>query len=141
MTSYRELDRFVRAFAEGKVNFLVVVGSPFLGLKQGIPDATVMPAGVPSRDAWVSLQADFRAGETTPIIVLLDTKGDPLSASSIAGVQAVAARIAKVDGVDRVAGPDLDVLLGELARVRVHELRLADGRTGLFGGEFLGLRS
>jgi uncharacterized membrane protein YdfJ with MMPL/SSD domain len=84
---------------------LFVVGSPFLALKQGIPDATVMPAGVPSRDAWVSLQTDFRAGETTPIIVLLDAKGDPLSAASIAGVQAVASKLDGVDGVDRVEGP------------------------------------
>jgi RND superfamily putative drug exporter len=85
--------------------FLLVVGSPFLGLRQGIPDATVMPAGVPSRDAWVSLQTDFHAGETTPIIVLLDAKGDPLSATSIAAVQAVASRLAAVDGIDRVEGP------------------------------------
>ena len=48
---------------------------PSCGLKQGIPDATVMPAGVASRDAWVALQTEFRAGETTPIIVLLDTDG------------------------------------------------------------------
>jgi RND superfamily putative drug exporter len=85
--------------------FLLVVGSPFLGLKQGIPDATVMPAGVPSRDAWVALQTEFRAGETTPIIVLLDTKSDPLSADSIAAVTAVADRLAEVDGIDRVEGP------------------------------------
>ena len=52
---------------------------PYLRLQQGIPDATVLPAGVSSRDAWVSLQTEFRAGETTPIIILLDTAGDETS--------------------------------------------------------------
>jgi putative drug exporter of the RND superfamily len=85
--------------------FLLLVGSPFLGLRQGIPDATVMPAGVPSRDAWVALQTEFRAGETTPIIVLLDTQGDPLSAEAIAAVKQVADRLEAVDGIDRVEGP------------------------------------
>ena len=85
--------------------FLLLVGSPFLGLKQGIPDATVMPEGVESRDAWVALQTEFRAGETTPIIVLLDTMGDELSAESIAAVTAVAGRLEAIDGIDRVEGP------------------------------------
>jgi uncharacterized membrane protein YdfJ with MMPL/SSD domain len=84
---------------------LLVVGSPYLRLQQGIPDATVMPAGVPSRDAWVSLQKDFHAGETTPIVVLLDAKDDPLSEASIAGAQAMASGLAAVDGIDRVEGP------------------------------------
>ena len=85
--------------------FLLVVGSPYLRLQQGIPDATVMPSGVASRDAWVALQTEFRAGETTPIIVLLDTKDDPLAEGSIAGVQAVADELEAVDGIDRVEGP------------------------------------
>jgi RND superfamily putative drug exporter len=84
---------------------LLIVGSPYLRLTQGVPDATVYPAGVASRDAWVALQTEFRAGETTPIVILLDTKADPTSAASIAAVTAVAGRIAAVDGIDRVEGP------------------------------------
>jgi uncharacterized membrane protein YdfJ with MMPL/SSD domain len=84
---------------------LLVVGSPYLRLTQGVPDATVYPAGVASRDAWVALQTEFRAGETTPIVILLDTKADPTSAQSIAAVSAVAGRVAAVGGIDRVEGP------------------------------------
>ena len=84
---------------------LLIVGSPYLRLTQGVPDATVYPAGVASRDAWVALQTEFRAGETTPIVILLDTKADPTSAESIAAVTAVAGRVAAVDGIDRVEGP------------------------------------
>ena len=84
--------------------FLLLVGSPYLRLQQGVPDATVYPAGVPSRDAWVALQTEFRAGETTPIIILLDTSG----ATETATVQAVldlADRLVALDGIDRVESP------------------------------------
>jgi len=85
--------------------FLLLVGSPYLRLQQGIPDATVYPAGVPSRDAWVALQSEFRAGETTPIVILLDTKDSPTTEASIAAVAAASDRLAAVDGIDRVEGP------------------------------------
>ena len=85
--------------------FLLLLGSPYLRLQQGIPDATVNPPGVSSRDAWVALQEEFRAGETTPIVILLDTTGDPESAATIATVQAYADRVDALDGVDRVEGP------------------------------------
>jgi len=85
--------------------FLLLVGSPYLRLQQGIPDATVYPAGVPSRDAWVALQTEFRAGETTPIVILLDTRDGPTTEASIAAVVAASDRLAKVDGIDRVEGP------------------------------------
>jgi uncharacterized membrane protein YdfJ with MMPL/SSD domain len=84
---------------------LFVVGSPFVRIEQGIPDATVYPAGVASRDAWVSLQTEFRTGETTPVIILLDTTGSPTSETSIAAVMAVTDRLEAVDGIDRVEGP------------------------------------
>jgi uncharacterized membrane protein YdfJ with MMPL/SSD domain len=85
--------------------FLLLVGSPYLRLQQGIPDATVYPAGVSSRDAWVALQTEFRAGETTPIVILLDTKDLPTSEASIAAVRAAADRLGAIDGIDRVEGP------------------------------------
>ena len=84
---------------------LLAVGSPYLRLQQGIPDATVYPEGVASRDAWVALQTEFRAGETTPIVILLDTKGSPTDAESITAVLAASDRLAAVDGIDRVEGP------------------------------------
>jgi RND superfamily putative drug exporter len=84
---------------------LLIAGSPYLRLQQGIPDATVYPEGVSSRDAWVALQTEFQAGETTPIVVLLDTTGDETSEASIAAVMAAADRLEAIDGIDRVEGP------------------------------------
>jgi uncharacterized membrane protein YdfJ with MMPL/SSD domain len=85
--------------------FLFVVGSPFSRLEQGVPDATVYPAGIASRDAWVALQEEFRAGETTPIVILLDTKDSATSAASIASVLRLSDQLTEIDGIDRVEGP------------------------------------
>ncbi|HXG26863.1 MAG TPA: MMPL family transporter [Candidatus Binatia bacterium] len=85
--------------------FLLAAGSPYLRLQQGVPDATTLPAGVSSRDAWVSLQTEFHAGETTPIIILLDTVADETDVASIEGVLAVAERLEALEGIDRVEGP------------------------------------
>jgi uncharacterized membrane protein YdfJ with MMPL/SSD domain len=85
--------------------FLLLLGSPFLRLKQGVPDATVNPPGVPSRDAWVALQDEFRAGETTPIVILLDTSGAATGEQTIAAVVALSDRLTALEGVDRVESP------------------------------------
>ena len=84
---------------------LLLVGSPFLRLKQSVPDATVYPEGVPSRDAWVALETEFRPGETNPIVILLDTTGETTSAESIDAVMAMTQRLAAIEGIDRVEGP------------------------------------
>ena len=48
--------------------FLLVLGTPFLRLQQGVPGAEIYPAGLESRDAYVALQTEFPRGETTPIV-------------------------------------------------------------------------
>jgi RND superfamily putative drug exporter len=84
--------------------FLLLVGSPYLRLQQGVPDATVYPAGVSSRDAWVALQTEFRAGETTPIVILLDTTG-ATKAGTIQAVLDLSDQLVALDGIDRVESP------------------------------------
>ncbi|MEO7664920.1 MAG: MMPL family transporter [Candidatus Limnocylindrales bacterium] len=84
---------------------LAIAGSPFFRLQQGVPDATVFPAGIESRDAWVALLDEFHPGETTPITILLNTGADATDPSSIAAVMAYAANVDAVDGIDRVEGP------------------------------------
>lgn len=85
--------------------FLLLVGSPFLGLRQGVPGAEIYPAGVESRDAYVALQTEFAPGETTPVIILADVTGSPTSAANIAALTDYAAKVAVLNGIDRVEGP------------------------------------
>jgi putative drug exporter of the RND superfamily len=84
---------------------LLVAGSPFLRLQQGVPGAEIYPAGVESRDAYVALQTEFAPGETTPIVILADVTGAPTDPANIAALDAYATKIAALDGIDRVEGP------------------------------------
>src|SRR3954451_16818023 len=84
---------------------LLIAGSPFLRLEQGVPGAEIYPPGVESRDAYVALQTEFAPGETTPITILADVQGAPTSAANIQALDAYAAKIDALEGIDRVESP------------------------------------
>ncbi len=85
--------------------FLLLVGTPFLRLSQGIPDASVLPPGIESREAAVALSTDFRAGETSPIVVLATVDGSPTETANVQRILDLGADIDAVDHIDRVEGP------------------------------------
>ncbi len=85
--------------------FLLIVGSPFLRMEQGVPGAEIYPPGVESRDAYVALQTEFAPGETTPIIILADVTGSPTDLANITALDAYATQVDAVSGVDRVESP------------------------------------
>jgi putative drug exporter of the RND superfamily len=87
------------------LSILLIAGLPFLRLQQGVPGAEIYPAGVESRDAYVALQTEFSPGETTPIVILADVQGDPTSPANIAAVDAYAADLQAMGGIDRVESP------------------------------------
>ena len=87
------------------VAFLLLLGLPFLQIQQAVPDAAVLPPGVPSREASLTLQNDFPPGETTPITILADVQGDPTSSANVSALVAYAGALAAVDGIDRVESP------------------------------------
>lgn len=82
--------------------FLFIVGSPFFRLVQGVPDASVYPAGLESRDAYVTIQHEFPAGETNPIVVLATVSGNPTSPANALALARYADSLATVRGVDHV---------------------------------------
>ncbi len=84
---------------------LLIAGTPFLRLEQGVPGADIYPAGVESRDAYVALQHEFAPGETTPIVILADVQGAPTDPANIAAISAFTAKVDALDGIDRVEGP------------------------------------
>jgi RND superfamily putative drug exporter len=85
--------------------FLLLLGTPFLRLEQGIPDASILPPGIESREAAVALATDFRPGETSPMIILATVAGDPTSAQNVQRILDYSAAVEAVDGIDRVEGP------------------------------------
>jgi uncharacterized membrane protein YdfJ with MMPL/SSD domain len=85
--------------------FLLLLGTPFLRLEQGIPDASILPPGIESREAAVALSEDFQAGETSPIIVLATVDGSPTDPASIERIVALGTAIDAVEGIDSIEGP------------------------------------
>ena len=83
---------------------LFALGTPFLRLQQGVPDASVLPAGLESRDAYVAILREFPKGETTPIIVLADVQGDPTAPDNALALARYAERLRSLQGIDRVEG-------------------------------------
>ena len=84
---------------------LLLAGLPFLQLRQGVPGPEVNPPGLESRDAYVALEREFAAGETTPIVILADVEGSATSEANIAALQAYARELEALEGIDRVEGP------------------------------------
>jgi uncharacterized membrane protein YdfJ with MMPL/SSD domain len=88
---------------------LLGLGVPFLHIEQGVPGASIYPAGLESRDAYVALQSEFPAGETTPITVLATVQGDPFAADNVRALTDYGARLAGIGGVDHVESPFSDL--------------------------------
>jgi RND superfamily putative drug exporter len=84
---------------------LLAAGTPFLRLNQAIPDASVLPAGLEARDAFIRLQSDFPGGDLTPFTILADVPGDPLSEESIAALIAYGERVGAVPQIEAVESP------------------------------------
>ena len=84
--------------------FLLIVGSPFLRLVQGVPDASIYPAGLESRDAYLAIQTRFTTGETNPIVVLARVHGDPTSPANALALARYGQALAAIKGIDHVEG-------------------------------------
>ncbi|HYH92359.1 MAG TPA: MMPL family transporter [Candidatus Saccharimonadales bacterium] len=84
---------------------LLIAGTPFLRIEQGVPGAEIYPEGVESRDAYVALQTEFAPGETTPMIILADVTGSPTDAATVTALTDYATRLEALENVDRVEGP------------------------------------
>jgi putative drug exporter of the RND superfamily len=84
---------------------LVVLGSPFFRLQQGVPNASIFPAGLESRDAYNALVTEFPKGETTPIVILANLQGSPTDPANVRALADYAGRLDSIDGVDRVESP------------------------------------
>ncbi len=85
--------------------FLFVLGSPFFRLQQGVPDASIMPAGLESRDAYAAIVTEFPKGEVSPITILASVTGDPTSPANALALAQYAADLGRIKGIDRVESP------------------------------------
>ncbi len=106
------MDRPVPVFLV-TLSFLVVLGLPFLHVRFNAPDASILPAFVPSRVAYDSLVADFPIGEFSPLTLAVQTEGPVTDPANVGLLYDYSRRIAADPRVERVESiVDVDPRLG-----------------------------
>jgi putative drug exporter of the RND superfamily len=109
--------------------FLIALGLPFLQVRFSAPDASILPADVPSRAAYDLLASRFNARETTPILLAVQTKGDVLTPDNIRNLYAYVRRIEadpRVARVDSIVSADPRFTLDQYEVLYTHPQLIAD---------------
>ena len=109
--------------------FMIALGLPFLGVRFSAPDASILPADVPSRAAYDLLASRFNARETTPILLAVQTKGNVLTPDNIRNLYAYVRRIeadARVARVDSIVSADPRFALDQYEILYTHPQLVAD---------------
>lgn len=82
---------------------LLALGAPFFSVRLGAPDASILPASSPSRQAFDVLQSRFSATETTPIILAVQANnGSIFDPANVAALYRYIGRIQADPRVERV---------------------------------------
>jgi len=78
---------------------LLLLGSPFLHVRFNAPDSTILPASVPSRQAFDRLRDAFGAGPFAPIVLAIRTEGPATDPENVAALYDYSRRLAADDRV------------------------------------------
>ncbi len=108
---------------------LITLGLPFLGVHFSAPDASILPAHVPSRAAYDLLASRFNSRETTPILLAVQTKGDVLTPENIRNLYGYVRRIEAdphVARVDSIVSADPRFTLDQYELLYTHPQLIAD---------------
>ena len=91
------------------LSILLLLGVPFLNVRFNAPDATILPASVPSREAYDVLAREFGEGEFAPLVIAVRTTGDATTPANVAALYDYSRRLAADPRISRVASfVDLD---------------------------------
>ncbi|MCU0505798.1 MAG: MMPL family transporter, partial [Chloroflexi bacterium] len=92
---------------------LLVLGWPFLHVRFNAPDASILPASVPSRAAFDRLQQQFGEGDFSPVTLAIRTDGPATDPGNVARLHAYSRTLAADPRVSRVESiVDLDPRIG-----------------------------
>ncbi len=119
---------------------LIGLGLPFLGVRFSAPDASILPAYVPSRAAYDILQQRFNNEETTPILLAVQTQGSALSQQNIRRLYAYVLRIEadpSVARVDSIVSADPRLTLDQYEFFYAHPQYITDPYLAAFYKEFV----
>ncbi|HEX5826681.1 MAG TPA: MMPL family transporter [Candidatus Limnocylindrales bacterium] len=65
------------------LSLLLLLGAPFLTVRFNAPDASILPAYVPSREAYDILASEFGEGAFAPLVLAVRTTGDATTPENI----------------------------------------------------------
>jgi RND superfamily putative drug exporter len=88
---------------------LLILGLPFLHVRFNAPDATILPPGVPSRQAYDVLARTFGEGEFAPLSLAIRTTGPATDPQNVAALYEYSRRIAadpRVTHIDSLVDVD-----------------------------------
>ena len=108
---------------------LISFGLPFLGVRFSAPDASILPADVPSRASYDLLVQRFNQSETVPILVVVQTHGQVLTKENIAALYNYVRRIEadpRVERVDSLVSADPRLTLAQYELLYTHPQLLTD---------------
>ena len=102
---------------------LIALGLPFLGVRFSSPDASILPQDVPSRQAYDLLATRFDVHETTPIVLVVQTRGDVMAEANIRYLYNYTRRIEadpRVARVDSIVSADPRLTLNQYELLYLH---------------------
>jgi RND superfamily putative drug exporter len=114
---------------------LIGFGLPFLWVRFSAPDASILPADVPSRQAYDLLAKRFGENETTPILLAIQTKGNILTKINIDNLYYYVKRIeadSRVKRVDSIVSIDPRLALDQYEMLYAHSQWITDPYIGAF---------
>ena len=92
---------------------LLLLGTPFLHVRFNAPDATILPPGVPSRQAYDLLVSEFGEGEFAPLQLAIRTRGAATAPDNVGALYDYSRRLGSDPRVRRIESiVDLDPRLG-----------------------------
>jgi RND superfamily putative drug exporter len=92
---------------------LLILGFPFLNVRFNAPDASILPPGVPSRQAYDLLVTEFGEGEFAPLSLAITTERPVTHPDTVGALYDYSRRLAADPRVSRVEGMvDVDPRLG-----------------------------
>jgi len=112
---------------------MIGFGLPFLWVRFSAPDASLLPADVPSRQAYDLLAKRFSENETTPILLAVQTKGNVLTKTNVDNLYFYIKRIEadpRVKRVDSIVSVDPRFTLDQYEMLYTHPQLVTDPYIG-----------
>jgi putative drug exporter of the RND superfamily len=109
--------------------FLVVLGAPFMHVKFGAPDASILPGDVQSRRGFDQLRTAFGEGEIAPILIAVTAPDSITAPERLVALNEFVSRIRadpRVERVDSIVTLDPRLTLDQHLLIFADPTRIAD---------------